>query len=170
MNNNFLKYKDYLAKIEYDADEKLLYGTIQGISDLIIFEASSVSEIEKEFQDAVEDYIETCKELGKSHEKAYKGSFNVRIDPEQHRKIARLAFRENITLNKLVADAIQEKILRMENKEHNLEDVKNKVAEINEKLDYISAATIKPVNASYTPIPRKSNLINSNDFKVAFAQ
>lgn len=139
--NNLLKYKDYLAKIEYDSEEKILFGVIQGISDLVTFESASIEDIEDEFHSAVDDYLETCKELGKLPEKTYKGSFNVRIDPERHKKADRLAFQSNITLNKFVEEAIQEKISRMEYENSKIEEVKNKVDELGYKIDSIKMGT-----------------------------
>lgn len=41
------------------------YGKMIGINDLVSFEGTSVKELEKEFQEAVEDYLATCRELGK---------------------------------------------------------------------------------------------------------
>jgi len=35
----------------------------------------------------VEDYLETCKALGREPQKVYKGVFNVRIEPELHKKV-----------------------------------------------------------------------------------
>ncbi|MBQ1548112.1 MAG: toxin-antitoxin system HicB family antitoxin [Lachnospiraceae bacterium] len=46
----------------------------------------------------------------KSKEKEFKGTFNVRISPESHRKVATEAAKEGITLNQFVADAINERL------------------------------------------------------------
>ena len=67
-----LEYKGYHSKIEFDHDNYVLYGKIEGIDDLIIFESSDVSKIEEEFHLAVDDYLEFCEEVGKEPEKEYK--------------------------------------------------------------------------------------------------
>ena len=59
---NVLEYKGYHAKIEYDAESKLLRGRIEGINDYVDFEAEDASSIEKEFHSAVDDYLVFCKE------------------------------------------------------------------------------------------------------------
>ena len=47
---------------------------------------------------------------GKDPEKAYRGSFNIRISPELHRQAVRHALVENISLNQLIEKAIAEKV------------------------------------------------------------
>ena len=92
MNNNILEYKGYHAKVEFDAEALILRGKIEGINDLVNFESADINEIRKEFESAVDDYLEFCKEVGKDPDKEYKGSFNVRVNPELHRRLANYAF------------------------------------------------------------------------------
>ena len=106
MKNDILEYKGYLAKVVFDVSSLSLFGSIEGINDLITFESSDPGKIEEEFHSAVDDYLEFCKVVGKSPEKAYKGRFNVRIDPLLHQKLAEKAFRNNETLNAAVEKAI----------------------------------------------------------------
>jgi predicted HicB family RNase H-like nuclease len=61
-----LKYKDYLATISYSAEDEVFYGKIVVINDLVTFEGTSVSGLKKAVREAVNDYIETCKEIGKT--------------------------------------------------------------------------------------------------------
>jgi predicted HicB family RNase H-like nuclease len=105
--NNTLEYKNYHSKIEFSANDRIFFGTIIGISDLVTFEGESVSEIEKAFHEAVDDYLDMCMRYGKEPDKAYKGSFNVRISPDLHKKIAIEAIRCNISLNQFVECAIK---------------------------------------------------------------
>ncbi|NSW92204.1 MAG: type II toxin-antitoxin system HicB family antitoxin [Firmicutes bacterium] len=107
-----LIYKDYIASIHYSADDEVFFGRIEGIDDLISFEGQSVSELKAAFMEAVEDYIETCKKNGKNPEKTYRGSFNVRISPELHKKVAQQALLENVSLNQFIEDAIRQKVMR----------------------------------------------------------
>jgi predicted HicB family RNase H-like nuclease len=103
---DYLKYKDYLATINYSAEDDVFYGRIFGINDLVTFEGTSVSGLKKAFQEAVNDYIETCKELDKAPEKSYKGVFNVRVPANLHKKAALVATKNSITLNEFVKAAI----------------------------------------------------------------
>lgn len=105
--SNILEYKGYCTKIEYSKEDKVLYGKIEGINDLVNFESDNLEDVEKEFHNAVDDYLEFCKECNKEPNKAYKGSFNVRIDPEMHREIAMMAIKKNTSLNEIVEQAIK---------------------------------------------------------------
>ena len=107
MNNNVLYYKDYFTIIHYDINDKILYGKIEGIRDLVDFQSESTKTIEKEFQDAVDDYLDYCKEMNKVPEKAFKGSFNVRINPQLHRKLFIQAESNGESMNKMLEDIIK---------------------------------------------------------------
>lgn len=106
--NSILNYKGYSAVIEYSAEDRVLCGKISGINDLVTFESENADGIEKEFHDAVDDYIEYCKEIGKEPEKEYKGCFNVRISPELHRQLALSALHSKMSLNQTVENALRE--------------------------------------------------------------
>ncbi|HHT88918.1 MAG TPA: type II toxin-antitoxin system HicB family antitoxin [Clostridiales bacterium] len=106
--SNILEYKGYFTKIEYNSEDKALYGKIEGIADLVTFESTDAGEIEKEFHNAVDDYLDFCKEIGKDPDKSYKGSFNVRIDPDLHKQLVIKAFKNNESLNQTVEKAIKE--------------------------------------------------------------
>lgn len=101
-----LEYKTYYGEVHFSAEDEVFYGKIIGINDLVTFEGSTVKELKKAFNEAVDDYLDTCKELGKEPEKTYKGSFNVRIPSELHRQAARHAALRKMTLNDFVRYAI----------------------------------------------------------------
>lgn len=104
---NTLYYKNYYTNVSYSAEDKILYGKIEGINDLVTFESESAETIEKEFHSAVDDYLAFCEEVGKEPEKVYKGSFNVRIAPELHKALAEYAARNGLSLNQATAAAIE---------------------------------------------------------------
>lgn len=104
--NDILNYKDYYASVHYSAADEVFFGKILGINDLVSFEGASVKELKKAFREAVEDYIETCHAVGKEPDKTYKGSFNVRIPTELHKKAAVYASVNNLSLNDFVRTAI----------------------------------------------------------------
>ncbi len=101
-----LKYQDYTATIHYSADDEVFFGKVIGINDLITFEGISVAELKDAFKEAIEDYIETCKSIGKSPDKTYKGVFNVRVPAGLHKKAAIFALQHRITLNDFVKTAL----------------------------------------------------------------
>ena len=102
-----MKYKDYRGKVEFSDEDSTFFGKILGINDLVTFEGSTVEELRNSFIEAVDDYLETCLELGKEPEKEYKGQFNVRVPVNLHRLAARKAKVKNISLNKFVENALR---------------------------------------------------------------
>ena len=66
---NSLTYKGYAAAIDYSSTDNAFYGKVAGIDDLVSFEGTTEKELEQAFQEAVNDYIETCKELSKEPQK-----------------------------------------------------------------------------------------------------
>jgi len=61
---NTMTYKGYAAHIEYSDDDQCLVGHIAGIKDIVGFHGESVPELRAAFEEAVDDYLETCARLG----------------------------------------------------------------------------------------------------------
>ncbi len=80
-----LQYKNYYGSLEASIEDSCLYGKIEFIEPLVTYEAENIKDAEKEFMNAVDDYLETCKQLGHKPEQTCKGSFNVRIGSDLHR-------------------------------------------------------------------------------------
>ena len=112
LSKNVLKYKGYIARIEFSADDQCLHGRIEGISDLVTFESTDAASIEQEFHDAVDDYLSFCAEVGKEPDKHYSGTFNVRIDQETHRALEYYAISHSLTLNAVVSEACESFVRR----------------------------------------------------------
>lgn len=107
---NTLSHKGFVGSFNYIEDEDILYGKIEGITDLVTFEGLGISEIKTAFIEAVEDYIFLCKEVGKEPMKSFKGSFNVRLNPKLHREISMEAVRNNMNLNQFVQATLQKAV------------------------------------------------------------
>ena len=118
--NDILQYKGYYAEIHFSSEDEVFFGKLIGLNDLINFEADSVKGLKESFIEAVEDYLITCKQIGKTAEKTYKGSFNVRIPPNLHRQAAVFAAIKNITLNDFVRYAL-DMTISSESKDINLQ-------------------------------------------------
>ncbi|WP_421898128.1 type II toxin-antitoxin system HicB family antitoxin [Marinoscillum sp.] len=106
----YLEYKGYTGSIEYSPEDNLLYGKVLGVRGLISFEGETGKSLEEDFHEAVDVYLTDCKEKGKSPEKPFKGSFNVRIPAALHQKAALLAIETKTSLNNFVAEAIRSKV------------------------------------------------------------
>lgn len=107
MKNNMFSYKGYYATVEFDAETLMLRGTIHGLRNRVTFESEDVAHVETAFHKTLDDYLESCRETGKDPEKQYKGSLNIRISPELHKKMIILAACEGVSLNTMVEKAMQ---------------------------------------------------------------
>ena len=103
---NYLEYKGYTGTVEFSAEDNCRFGKIVGINDLINYEAQDVLDLKKVFEESVNDYLDTCKELGKQPNKIFKGVFNVRTNTTTHQSLVLLAARKNIKLNDLANKAL----------------------------------------------------------------
>lgn len=103
---DILKYKDYEGTAELDMTRGVCRGKILFINDLVTYEAKLPSELQKEFEAAVDDYIETCSTLAREPQKALKGQFNVRVLPALHKAATLRALADNISLNDVVVRAL----------------------------------------------------------------
>lgn len=104
--SSLLSYKNYNGTVEYSKENKCLYGKVIGIKSLLSYEGNSVSELETDFQNVINEYLEDCKNRGVEPEISYKGTFNVRISPELHRMLAIYAVEHGKSLNAAVEEAI----------------------------------------------------------------
>lgn len=107
--SNMLSYKGYFGSIEVSVEDNVLHGKIQCVNDIVTYEAETPSELKVAFEEAVDDYLDTCKQLGKSPDKPMSGTFNVRIGPDLHKKAFLAAVADKTTLNDFVRKAIEEK-------------------------------------------------------------
>lgn len=105
-----LKFKDFIGSVHYSAEDEVFYGKIEGINDLVTFEASTVAKLKSSFKEAIEDYVELCEETGKEIFRSFKGSFNVRVNPELHSMAYEQALMEGKTLNQFIKEAIEYRI------------------------------------------------------------
>ena len=82
--NNTMEYKGYVGSVEFSEEDGLFYGK--------------------------DDYLALCEENHTEPERAYKGSFNVRISPELHKQAVIFAMAHNMSLNSLVENSIEQAV------------------------------------------------------------
>src|SRR5262249_45693930 len=103
---DILKYKGYEGTAELDMERAVCRGKILFIDDLVTYEAASPTKLQKAFEAAVEDYIDTCASLGRKAKKPLKGQFNVRIPPDLHKEATLFALTHGASLNDVVMQAL----------------------------------------------------------------
>lgn len=108
---NILTYKGLSASVEFDAADQILVGRIAGINDVVGFHADTIEALVPAFQEAVDDYLETCAAIGKDPEKSFSGKLMLRVDPVLHRKLALAAELHGKSLNQFGEEALRKAFL-----------------------------------------------------------
>jgi len=104
---NTMMHKGYAARVEYSEEDQCFVGHIAGIRDVIGFHGESVAGLRTAFEEAVDDYLETCKKLGRQPNYPYSGQFRLRLAPELHARAAMVAETQGKSLNAWVSEVIE---------------------------------------------------------------
>lgn len=101
-----MTYQGYSARIEYSDEDACFVGRIAGIHDIISFHGESVDEIRQAFQEAIDFYLETCKERGDTPNKPYSGKLMLRTTPEVHAAVATAAEVNGKSINQWATETL----------------------------------------------------------------
>lgn len=110
---NTMEYKGYIGSVEFSEEDGVFFGKVMGIRALISYEGTNANELIHGFHQSVDEYLELCEKDAIEPEKAYKGSFNIRISPELHKQAAVCAVSQQISLNRLVENALQNYVMSL---------------------------------------------------------
>ena len=102
---NMMIYKNYAARIDYSDEDRCFVGHIAGIHDIVGFHGESVVELRAAFEEAVDDYFETCEKLDRSPQKPYSGNLVLRVPPEIHAAVSAAAEVRGQSIDQWAADA-----------------------------------------------------------------
>ena len=108
--SNIIKYKDYRAAIEFDAESECFVGNVLGIRDAIFFGGETVAELKMRFRDCIETYLEACprvfriiqyQDISRNAQEGCPGSRQGTYLPqpvrsEGHRRSGRRALKESL--------------------------------------------------------------------------
>lgn len=104
---DIMKYKGYYGSVHYSDDDEVFHGKIEFVPSLVSYEGTDVKSLRLAFEEAVDDYLQLCKDEKKEPDMPFKGSFNVRIGHDLHRRAALIAKDQKTNLNKIVVDALE---------------------------------------------------------------
>ena len=106
-----MKYKGYTGSVDFSDEDNCLYGKVLGMSKVAItYEGNDVNELRKDFEGAIDDYLESCAKRGIEPRKPFCGRLNVRITPEIHSRIAMLAQEAGITINAFIRQTLEKAV------------------------------------------------------------
>ena len=104
---DIMKYKGFIGSVHYASEDRVFYGKVEGVNDLITFEGSSVNDLEEGFRYMVDEHIKDSTRKSLPPEKSYKGNLNIRLSPELHKKAAHNAALRGVSLNQYINDALK---------------------------------------------------------------
>ena len=106
-----LKYKGYSGSVEYSPEDNCLFGKVLGLKGtLISYEGSSIDEIKQDFEEAIDCYLESCKERGIEPARPYSGRLVLRMPSDLHEDIAETARNIGTTINDFVLRSIRNEL------------------------------------------------------------
>ena len=105
-----LEYKGYSAgPISFDDEAGLFIGSVAGIRDGLVFQGATAEELRSDFRDLIDEYLETCAQMGKAPDKPASGNIGARINPIAHGAGLAAAEREGKSFNQWLEALIVEK-------------------------------------------------------------
>lgn len=66
---NMMTYRGYYGSVHYNDEDQLFYGKLEFIEALVSYEGKDIVELRQDFESAVNDYLDLCK--------------NEKIEPEK---------------------------------------------------------------------------------------
>ena len=105
---NSIEYKGYTARMDFDAQDKIIVGRVLDIDDIISFHGASIASFEAAFHKAVDSYIAACKQLRQAAEKPASGRLMLRVDPAVHAAAVKASARSGQSLNKWAEKALKQ--------------------------------------------------------------
>lgn len=106
-----LKYKGYTGSVEYSDEDKCLFGKVQGLrKDCISYEGVTVTELQEDFETAVDAYLDSCSQRGIEPAKPFSGRLLLRMSSDLHGRVAEAAANMGTTINDFINTAISDKL------------------------------------------------------------
>ncbi len=103
---NIMKYKGYIAHIEYDEEDRIFVGHLAGIKDIVGFHGTTVNNLESAFHESVNNYIAISKETGRPAQKPYSGKLMLRVSSEIHAAVATAAKVHGKSINQWASEVL----------------------------------------------------------------
>ncbi len=97
--NSLMKYKGFTGDVKFSADDNIFVGRLIGIDDIVMFEGTTVDELNIAFKEAVDFHIEVCEKTNKQAKKAYSGKILFRLPNQLHSAIAETAANVGKSIN-----------------------------------------------------------------------
>ncbi len=105
--SSMMQHNGYIGSVQYSDEDEVFHGKLEGIRDLVTYEGTDVVSLKEAFREAIQDYIQTCEKHQRTPDTPFKGSFNIRIGPDLHKRAAAFAIEHKKKLNAVVSAALE---------------------------------------------------------------
>jgi predicted HicB family RNase H-like nuclease len=107
---NTMEINGYRAVIQYDPEIEMFRGEFVGLNGGADFYATDISTLRAEGETSLKAFLDMCREDGVEPCKKFSGRFNLRVSPDLHAEIATRAAASGKSLNRWVADTLDESV------------------------------------------------------------
>lgn len=104
------EHKGYYGSAEVDMRHGCLSGQILFIEDIMVYEGKTLEDLKANFENAIDNYLETCETLGQEPQQPYSGSLTVEIGEDLHREANFQAKVASESVDEYVKKAISNRI------------------------------------------------------------
>ena len=104
---NIMRYRGYVARLDFDEDSGVFVGSVIGLSEQITFHGASVDELRGDFEFAIDHYLSVCKAAGVAPERPASGRVLLRLPQELHAGALVAAAAARMSLNEWLIAAIR---------------------------------------------------------------
>ena len=107
-----LKYKGYIGNIEQSQDNDYFFGQVLGLNKktCITYEGKTLEELQKDFKEGIEHYLEYCKIENIIPERPRYEALNINIPTEIHYKIITYVKNHGISIEDFVCDSLKKRL------------------------------------------------------------
>ena len=107
---DFIHYKGYYGSVHFDQEGMVFHGKVEFIRALISYESTNAKGLKKAFEEAIDDYLEMCRQEKIEPESPFKGSLNIRLGSNLHRSVALEASCQKLSINRFIAKVLMEAV------------------------------------------------------------
>lgn len=102
-----MEYKGYRASVTFDSDAGVFHCEVVDTRDVIVFEGTSVEQLQEKFQFSIDDYLTVCAERGREPDKPFSGQIPLRVSSAVHRSATATARSEGKSVNSWLAETVE---------------------------------------------------------------
>lgn len=102
-----MTYKRYVGTVEYSREDGILWGRVLGIDDMIDYEGESVAALRKDFENAVNHYLDVCRKTGKEPNPPRQGRIVLTLPVEIEAGLEQVAEETGKNAKALILDAVK---------------------------------------------------------------